>query len=93
MMGCDAQLGAAKIHEAYVGPWSWRSLDAVEGRWMAYILSGWCPETDRSYDGSDAQHGAVRQQEHGWSATCSRMIGDRKNSSFEISAARVTWLM
>ena len=89
MIGGDAQLGAAKIHEAYVGPWSIIAFPSIALRPVAtddlYTLFGLiAPRRTGLNDGGDARNMMQSvKQEHGWWAEHdSRMIGDRKEQFF-----------
>lgn len=89
MIGGDVQLGAAKIHEAYVGPWSIIALPSMALRPVVtddlYTLFGLiAPRRHGLSEGGDAIN-MMRsvKQEHGWWAEHdSRMIGDMKEKYF-----------
>ena len=72
MIGGDVQLGAAKIHEAYVGPWSIFALPSMALRPVVtddlYTLFGLIAPRRRGLsDGGDAINMMQSvKQEHGW---------------------------
>lgn len=89
MIGGDAQLGAAKIHEAYVGPWSIMAFPSIALRPVAtddlYTLFGLIARRRIGLsNGGDARNMMQSvQHEHGWWAEHdSRMIGDKKEQFF-----------
>jgi hypothetical protein len=89
MIGGDVQLGAAKIHEAYVGPWSLFALPSMALRPVVtdgvYTLFGVISPRRNGLSDSGEARDMIQsvQREHGWWAEHdSRQIGDRNQQFF-----------